>query len=478
MLTRTYENNPDTDGPISKLKCRKSAGHDGIPADFLKHGDKPALKVLTKLMQAVWRSERIPKQWRKGTITSLHKAGDRTDPNNYRPITLLPTIDKLFTAILANRLERAVPLHDHQSAFRSNRGVYDPLTTITSILEDRKHAKLRTHAFFPDLQKAYDQVWHAGLFYKLHHKGIQGKMWRVLHALYSDCCSAPKLDGNLGPYFHVKRGVAQGCPMSPILFNIMIDDLIETLQTTCQTEGISISPGHTNIVAMAYADDIHALSGTKAGLQKVIDTFTQHVQLWQAPINTQKSHTMTFNPTGRPTTPAGPCSDDPGPDCWTCNGRNIPHRTQTKLLGIHLTQNFTWKEHADYAIQKGKNAFYMWVNTLKNKHMPMKAKRAIIQQCIKPCITYGMELWAPPSQNYYDKLDRPIKWAIRTALHIKHRERQAFPIVLLHNDLAIRPMTSENKAAHIVEIKLITMVSCRLIKPLASWSLSHTLEGV
>ena len=91
----------------------------------------------------------------------------------------------------------------------------------------------------------------------------------------------------------------------------------------------------------------------------------------------------------------------------------------------------------------------MWVNTLKNKHMPMKAKRAIIQQCIKPCITYGMELWAPPSQNYYDKLDKPIKWAIKTALHIKHHERRAFPVVLLHNDLAIRPMTSENKAAHI-----------------------------
>jgi hypothetical protein len=123
---------------IARLKRYKSPGPDGIPNELLREGGAPVAETLTTLFKLVWRAELVPGAWRHGVITSLFKAGDRADCGNYRPITLLPTIGKLFTAILATRLERFVPLHDHQSAFRKGRGTMDPLFVFSATILERK----------------------------------------------------------------------------------------------------------------------------------------------------------------------------------------------------------------------------------------------------------------------------------------------------------------------------------------------------
>jgi Reverse transcriptase (RNA-dependent DNA polymerase) len=138
---------------ISKLKRYKAAGQDNIPPELLKSAGPYMCTFLTALFNTVWRAECIPSTWRKGVIVSTYKAGDRTDCANYRPITLLPTIDKLFTAILANRLLSTVALHDHQFAFRPGRGTMDPIFVLSSLLQHRKARNQRTHVFFLDIKK-------------------------------------------------------------------------------------------------------------------------------------------------------------------------------------------------------------------------------------------------------------------------------------------------------------------------------------
>ena len=458
MAAQRYADNPAIDAPISDkevedaidhLKTRKAQGHDGLPTEFLKHGGKTAIRLVTKLFRVIWQTESIPAAWRQGLITNLYKAGDNTDVANYRPITLLPVMDKLFTAILATRLEKFLPLSTQQYGFRQGRGVQDPLATLLTIVEHRKRAGLRTHAFFLDLKKAYDVVWHAGLFYKLHHKGVKGKLWRIIRALYADCKSAPRLDGQIGSFFHLGKGVAQGCPMSPILFNVMIDDLLEMLQNDFQEHGIALAPGSESIVAQAYADDAHSLSGSRAGLQTIIDAYAAHLRLWQSPVNTGKSHTLVFNPKGAASDAVGNRIAEDGPDSWTFDGHPLIHRDSTKLLGLHLRSDSSWKDQTASALRKGVAAFHIWKHTLQNRRIPMKAKLCVIRSCIKPCITYGMELWAPRNEQAYSQLDKPVKWAMRTAMGIRHSRRHHYLVDLLHYDLAIRPMRSENIAAHV-----------------------------
>jgi hypothetical protein len=111
------------------------------------------------------------------------------------------------------RLNKTFTPHDHQSAFRKGHSTLDPLLAFTA-LEKQPADGLRTHTFFLDMQKAYDKVWHAGLFWKLHKNGITGKLWRIIHELYANSASTPIIEGQTTELYRIEQGVAQGCPMS------------------------------------------------------------------------------------------------------------------------------------------------------------------------------------------------------------------------------------------------------------------------
>jgi Reverse transcriptase (RNA-dependent DNA polymerase) len=185
---------PDLNEPISeteltealrRLKNCKAAGGDGVVNELLKYSVPAGKRMLLTLFNLVWQCEDVPVNWRQGRIINLHKGGDATECSNYRPITLLHVIDKLFCSILTARMSATVPLHAHQYAFRRGRGTLQPLFAATGIVASRKHQGLRTYAFFLDVKKAYDTVPHEALLYKLLQKGVTGKIWRVIKAMYS-----------------------------------------------------------------------------------------------------------------------------------------------------------------------------------------------------------------------------------------------------------------------------------------------------
>jgi hypothetical protein len=118
------------------------------------------------------------------------------------------------------------------------------------------------------------------LFWKLHKNGgITGKLWRI-HELYANSASTPIIEGQTTELYRIEQGVAQGCPMSPTLFNVFIDDLLDDLQTQCHDDGIPISSALDRLVGMAYADDLKTVSGTHAGLQN-INVVKRHSELWR-----------------------------------------------------------------------------------------------------------------------------------------------------------------------------------------------------
>ena len=149
--------------------------------------------LLEQLFSVVWREELVPRQWREGLIVNLFKKGDKEDPGNYRGITLLSVVGKVFCKILNNRLverlDRGGILHDHegQAGFRVNRSCMDNVFTLNELVQGRfKH----TYAFFLDVQKAYDTLWHDGLWLKLWDLGVKGRMWRVIKKMYEVSRSA------------------------------------------------------------------------------------------------------------------------------------------------------------------------------------------------------------------------------------------------------------------------------------------------
>ena len=135
---------------------------------------------------------------------------------------------KMYGYILNGRLseweEENDILHDAQNGFRKGRSTTDHLSTLTSIVETRKLKSKATFAAFIDFRKAYDAIDRTQLFGKLLNLGINGKMYKALESLYKDVKCCVRLNNMHTDWFSVKCGLKQGCPLSPVLFNLYIDD--------------------------------------------------------------------------------------------------------------------------------------------------------------------------------------------------------------------------------------------------------------
>ena len=152
---------------INKLKNNKTGGSDGIVSELLKYGGVGMVKMLGKLYALIWKEECVPMKWREGLIVSLFKKGDKEDPGNYRGITLLSVVGKVFCKILNDRLvqylDKSIKSHEGQAGFRAGRCCIDNIFTLNELIQGRLKEGKKTFSFFLDIQKAYDSVWRNGL---------------------------------------------------------------------------------------------------------------------------------------------------------------------------------------------------------------------------------------------------------------------------------------------------------------------------
>jgi len=126
---------------IDKLKSHKSPGTDQIPAELIKAGGRKICLEIHKLITSIWKKEKLPEEWKESIIVPIYKKGDKTDCNNYRGISLLPTTYKILSNILLSRL---IPyakeiIGDHQCGFRRNRSTIDHIFCIRQILEKNRN---------------------------------------------------------------------------------------------------------------------------------------------------------------------------------------------------------------------------------------------------------------------------------------------------------------------------------------------------
>jgi Reverse transcriptase (RNA-dependent DNA polymerase) len=316
---------------------------------------------------------------------------------------------QLLSSVLTARLMQHVPLHDHQYAFRKNRGTHQPLFALATVIQARKHAELSTYAFFLDVKMAYDTVPHDALMYKLHCKGIHGDCLRVIQAMYAGASSRGAYGGSVSEPYPIGQGVAQGCPMSPLLYAVFIDDLLHDLHSLCADDGIQLqtpTADQYSHVAQSYADDLVGVAVSGASLQRIINVVHAHSTRWQWDANVIKSHVAVFNPL--PNVPAQEMADCPVSDrgaslpvqsstaAWFWGRTELPVRRSVKYLGIWFNDDCTWTLQATEALAKGRRAFHKWRPIIAHPHLHVSAKLEALRSYLLPVVTYGMEVWAPP----------------------------------------------------------------------------------
>ena len=274
------------------MRNNSAAGEDKVKNEFLKYGGEKLEEALTMVLNGFWEEGRTPGGWNVEGVTLIHKGGDKLLLDNYRGIAVSSVVGKLFARVLANRLlvraETAGWLPEEQGAFRTGRGVEDHLFVLDWLMERVKRAKTTLMLAFIDLRKAYVSVDRDLLWRTLEEKGVGCRMLTALKSLYKDNERYVKVGKGETGRFRCYRGLRQGCPLSPILFALLVADIPAALQ---QVAG-GVPLGDQMVRCMFYADDIVLINGGEWEMVLQLGVLFREIEARQMTINMRKSFVM------------------------------------------------------------------------------------------------------------------------------------------------------------------------------------------
>lgn len=208
---------------ISSLKANKSPGTDGLSSEFYKLFIHSIAPFLLKVYEESIEKTLLPATLCQGLITLIPKLNkDLLLIDNWRPITLLNNDYKIIALVLAKRLKYILNsiIDETQSGFMQKRHISNNIRLVLDMLDYTDLIDSDGFIFFLDYYKAFDTLEHKFLFQALQNIGFGKSFCRMVQMLYTNRNSSIKLSNGTSPRFFLKRGVRQGCPVSPYLFLI------------------------------------------------------------------------------------------------------------------------------------------------------------------------------------------------------------------------------------------------------------------
>ena len=372
---------------IKKLKNNKACGEDLILNEMIKSGSNILLPSIAKLFNMVLSNGKFPELWNTSLQSPIFKSGNHLDPNNYRGISITSCMGKLFTTILQSRLlsylEDNNKLSPKQAAFRPGYSTTDHLYTLKSLINKYVHVnKEKLFVCFVDFRKAFDKVWRNGLFVKLLRMGISGNFYNLIKHMYKTTKSKVKLPLGLSTIFEHNTGIKQGDGLSPLLFDVFINDLNNIFDDTCDPPKL----GTLGIHNLLYADDLIIMSTSKEGLQRGLDKLDTYCKTWHLEINSDKTKVMVLSKSGK----------IPKDFQAKYNKILIQNVKYYKYLGLILYNNGNFvKGTSDLKIRAQRAWFKckssLFSNSTNNVHLLLN----LFDKLVKPILLYGVEIWGP-----------------------------------------------------------------------------------
>ena len=389
---------------VKALNYHKAAAEDGTKNPMYKCGGDFMVELLGKLFNFLKLKEMTPADWSRSVVVNLYKDGDRTDPSNYRGIALISCLGKLYLSLWTRRITKHMEdrLSEEQGGFRPKRSTVDQALTLREALLHRHRQGVPTYLYFVDFKKAFDTVWLDGLWTRMHDEGIRGKALRIIMNLYNHVCSQVRVGDRLTREVRMLQGVRQGCPLSPALFNIFIDELARRINAA-EPEDAGIRIGERLLRCLLYADDVVILAESPKELQQFINIVDQFCSDWHMNVNLKKSNVMVVgHPDCECEEHASACREGCGcATCaqWTSHGQRLTTVRMYKYLGIWFNDNLLWNDHLKYMLPKAVGKSNTIRGLLTNNRITPRAKLLVWFAFVRPLLDYGCEVWNTDSKS-------------------------------------------------------------------------------
>ena len=359
---------------LRKLKNRKSPGQDDIPNELLKYGGQSLIQQLTSLIQKILYQHRIPDEWRTSTTILMFKRGDKKLPSNYRGINLLSTTLKLTTKVITTKINDLTCLADEQQGFRSGRSCTDAVFVIRQITEKSIEYNKPAYMCFIDLEKAFDRVQLRDVVHLLYNRQIPHNLVKTIQNIYEANQIQAKINGVLTEPINVGCGIRQGDSLSPLLFNIIMDEIIGNVRLL---KGYSM--GDQEITILCYADDAVLVAENENDLQRLLHRFNCTAKSLNMIISTQKTKCMTT-------------SKVPLRCKLEVEGNVIQQEMKFKYLGIEISGYGDVEAEVRERTTKATRIAGCLNDTIwRNKNIEVETKARIYKATVRPIMTYTAE---------------------------------------------------------------------------------------
>lgn len=399
---------------IKKLKQKKATGSDNIPSYIYKGCSDFLCTPLVKIFNLSIINGIFPDRLKEASITPIFKSGNRNEIENYRPISVLNSLSKIFENILYD-----IILNEFQNSFASQQHGFLPnlstvtnLCTLTEAAGNAINRKEQLDVIMTDFSKAFDKVDHGLLVTKLGRFGFSFSACKFMETYLNSRSQQVKIDGCFSKTYLSTSGVPQGSNLGPLLFVIFVNDLPNCAEFS---------------QSLLFADDFKVYKHiTKPSdcdlLQKDLNSVAQWATENKMPLNTDKclsiSFTRRFNYINYE---------------YSINNQILVRKNQCRDLGVQLQSNLKYNQHYENITNKAyKLLGFIIRNTKYFKNV--KSIIYLYNAIVRPHLEYASVIWSPQTETHNNMIEKVQKRFLRY-LHVrKHNE---YPFRIAYNSMLV-----------------------------------------
>ena len=391
---------------LRKLDENKSNGPDVFHPYVLKEAAKEMSVPLAIIYRKTLDEGVCPSEWKCANVTPIHKKGDRTDPSNYRPVSLTSQVCKVLESIIVDKIVDHLTannlLNNAQHGFRQGRScLTNLLETIeqwTEILDEGDGVDVA----YLDFRKAFDLVSHEHLIYKLSKYGIKGKILDWIKDFLKDRTQRVVIRGTASSMRVVTSGVPQGSILGPILFLIFINDLPLGILSALSLFADD-SKLFSRIINGKNMKKVNDVNGSQ-NLQNDLNAVLEWANKWKMEFNVSKCKIMHLG------------HNNPK-NSYSMGGLTLEETEEERDLGVIIDNKLDFGKHIRTIVGKANRVLGMIRVSFACLNVPMMYN--LYTSLVRPLLEYCVQVWSPYKIKYITLLERVQRRATRMVPKLK-----------------------------------------------------------